>query len=133
MDGGSADEEGMRRSSEASTAMRSSSKKIGRFIVTGGWRKRRETPGSRFALAFRVEGLGGNFAVGFFEEDFDAAFGLFELLLALAGKSDAFFEELHGIVERELGRLEAADDFLEASEGTLEIGLLGRFGLFGGR
>jgi hypothetical protein len=113
--------------------MRSSSKKIGRFIVTGGWRKRRETPGSRFALAFRVEGLGGNFAVGFFEEDFDAAFGLFELLLAFAGKSDAFFEELHGVVERKLWGFQAADDFLEASEGTLEIGLLGRFGLFGGR
>jgi hypothetical protein len=113
--------------------MRSSSKKIGSFIVTGGSRKRRETPGSRFALAFRVEGFGGNFAVGFFEENFDAAFRFFELLLAFAGKGDTFFEEFHSVVERKLGRFEAADDFFESSEGTLEIGLLRRFGLFGGR
>jgi hypothetical protein len=123
----------MRRSSEASTAMRSSSKKIGSFIIRGGSRKRLETPGSRLALAFRVEGFSGNFAVGFFEEDFHAAFGFLELLLAFAGKGDTFFEELHGIVEGKLWAFEAADDFLEASEGTLEIGLLGRFGLLGGR
>jgi hypothetical protein len=98
--------------------------------VCGG---RGEASASGLGLAFGVEGLGGEFAVGFFQEDFDAAFGLFELLLAFAGKSDAFFEELHGIVERKLWAFEAADDLFEASEGTLEVGLLRRFGLFGSR
>jgi hypothetical protein len=88
---------------------------------------------SRLGLAFGFERFGGEFAVGFFEKDLDAAFGLFELLLAFARESYAFFEELHGIVERKLGAFEVADDFLETGEGTLEIGLLGWFGLFGGR
>ena len=98
---------------------------IGRLAFPG-WAVR-----SRFALTFRIEGFGGKFAVGFLEENFYAAFGFFELFLTLAGKSDAFFEELHCVVERELRRFEAADDFLEASEGALEIRLLGRLGLFG--
>jgi hypothetical protein len=88
---------------------------------------------SRFALAFGIERLGGEFAVGFFQQDFDAAFGFFELLLAFAGEGHAFFEELHGVVERELGAFEATDDLFETSEGSLKIGLLGRIGLFGSR
>ena len=87
---------------------------------------------SRFGLAFGVEGFGGEFAVGFFEEDFYAAFRFFELLLAFAGEDDAFFEELHGFVERKLGTFEAADDFFEAREGALKVGPLGRLGFFGG-
>jgi hypothetical protein len=86
---------------------------------------------SRFALAFGIEGLGGEFAVGFFKENFDAAFGLFQLLLAFAGEGHAFFEEFHGVVERKLGAFEAADDLFEACEGALKIGLLGRLGFFG--
>lgn len=73
-------------------------------------------------LAFGVEGCGGEFAVGFFEEDFDFAFSFFELLLAFARKFDAFFEEFHGVVERELGGFETADDFFETGERMLEIG-----------
>jgi len=57
---------------------------------------------SRLGLAFGIEGLGGELTVGFFQKNFDTAFGFFELLLALAGKRDTLFEELHGIVEREL-------------------------------
>jgi len=87
---------------------------------------------SRFGLAFRIERLGGELAVGFFQKNFDAAFGFFELLLAFTGERHAFFEELHGIVERELGAFETADDFLEAGEGALKIRLLGRLGFFGG-
>lgn len=86
---------------------------------------------SRFGLAFGVERLGGKFAVGFLEENFYAAFGFFELFLTFTGKSDAFFEELHGVVERKLGAFEAADDLFEASKGALEVWLLWRFGLFG--
>ena len=88
---------------------------------------------SRFALAFGIERLGGELAIGFFQQDFDATFGLFKLLLAFAGKGHAFFEKLHGIVERELRAFEAADDLFEASEGALKVRLLGRFGFFGGR
>jgi hypothetical protein len=88
---------------------------------------------SRFALAFRIERLGDKFAIGFFEQNFDAAFGLFELLLAFAGKGDALFEELHGIVKRKLRALEAANHLFEAREGALKVGLLGRFGFFGCR
>jgi len=47
---------------------------------------------SRFVLFFWLEGLGHYFSVGFFQQDFDAAFGFFELLLALAGKGNAFLK-----------------------------------------
>jgi hypothetical protein len=70
---------------------------------------------SRFGLAFRVEGFGSEFAIGFLEENFDAAFGFFELFLAFAGKGDPFFEKLHGVVERELRAFKTADDFFETS------------------
>jgi hypothetical protein len=62
------------------------------------------------ALGFGIERFGGEFAVGFCKEDFYAAFGFFELLLAFAGEGYAFFEEFHGVVERELRAFEAADD-----------------------
>jgi hypothetical protein len=52
------------------------------------------------------------------------------LLLAFAGKTYAFFEELHGVVERELGAFETADHFFEAGERALEVGFLGRLGFF---
>jgi hypothetical protein len=87
---------------------------------------------SRFALAFGIERLGGELAIGLLEQNFHAAFSLFELLLAFAGKGHAFFEELHGIIERELGAFEAADDLFEAGERALKIGLLWRFRFFGG-
>src|SRR5580658_4425970 len=133
MEGGWALSAGMRRSRDASTSMRSSSKNKGSFIVTVGSRRWRWTKRSRFVLAFGIERLGGKFAVGFFQQDFDAAFGFFKLLLAFAGKGDAFFEELHGVVKRKLGAFEAADDFLETSEGALKIGLFWRLGLLGSR
>jgi len=85
-----------------------------------------------FGLAFGIEGFGDDFAVGFAEKDFNFAFGFLELLLAFAGKSDAFFEEFHGVVERELRTFEFADDFLEAREAALEVGLFGGIGFFGG-
>jgi hypothetical protein len=87
---------------------------------------------SRLVLFFGFEGLGDEFAIGFLEQNFNAAFGFLELFLAFAGELNAFFEEFHGIVESELGALEAADDFLEASEGLLEVGFPGRLGFFYG-
>jgi hypothetical protein len=87
---------------------------------------------SRLALALGIERLGGQLSIRFFEEDFDAAFGFFELLLAFARKGDAFFKEFHSVVEGELRAFEAADDFFEADEGLLEIGLLRGLGLLDG-
>jgi hypothetical protein len=75
----------------------------------------RERTVSRLVLAFGIERLGDEFAIGFFKEDFNAAFGLFELLLTFAGECDSLLEELHGVVQRELGAFEAADDLLETS------------------
>jgi hypothetical protein len=147
IDGGGAVSAGIKRFREVSTAMRSSSKKVGRFIVEGigyrgetlGWAPngRSAFPGdvsrSRLVLAFGIERFGDKSAIGFLQEDFYAAFSFFELLLAFAGKRDAFFEQLHGLVERKLRALETADYFFEARERAFKIGLLGRFGFFGGR
>jgi hypothetical protein len=81
-------------------------------------------------LFFRLERLGHQFPVRFLQQNLDAAFGFFELLLALARKLDAFLEKLHGFVERELRAFQAPDDFFEAREGLLKIGLLGRLWSF---
>src|SRR5215472_9425382 len=105
----------------ASTAMRSSSKNCGRFIGTG----KPDLSGcgceSRTRLRFGFEGLGGELAIRLLEQDLDTAFGFLELLLAFAGERHAFFKELHGIIERQLRALQAADNFLEASEGFFEV------------
>jgi hypothetical protein len=98
---------------------------MGRLALQG------EAARSRCVLTFWIERLGAEFAVGFFQKNFDAAFGFFKLLLAFAGESDALFEEFHGVVERELRAFEAADDLFEASERALKIGLLGWLGFFG--
>ncbi len=98
MDEGWADSAGRRRSRAASTARRSSSKKGESFIVRGKRLPYGSWEESRFGLPFGFEGLGNEFAIRFFEENFDAAFRLFELFLAFAGERHAFFEELHGIV-----------------------------------
>src|SRR6266436_9182076 len=92
MEAGRADSCGRRRSRAASTARRSSSKNAGSFIAAEvGWGMG-VGPGSSFVLFLRLEGLGGEFSVGFLQQNLDAAFGFFELLLALAGKRDAFLE-----------------------------------------
>jgi hypothetical protein len=84
-------------------------------------------------LRFGVERFGYYFAVGFSEEDFYFTFGFFKLFLTLGGKGYAFLKEFHRVVERKLRTLELADDFFEAREGALEIGLLGRIGFVGSR
>src|SRR5277367_2209122 len=133
MDGGGAAAAGMRRSSASSTASRSSSKNDGSFIVAGEQRERDAAGRSRFALALGIERLWGEFAVGFFEEDFDAAFGFFELLLAFAREGHAFLEKFHGVVERKLRALESADHFFEACKRALEVRFFRRFGFLGDR
>src|SRR6266436_2366701 len=130
MEAGRRDSCGRRRSRAASTARRSSSKKAGSFIAAEvGWGM---SVGARssFVLFFWLEGFGGQFSVGFLQQDFDAAFGFFELLLALAGKRDAFLEQFHGFIQRKLRAFEAANHFFETREGFLKVGLLGRLRFF---
>src|SRR5579871_4142980 len=91
----------------ASTACKSSSKNAGSFIVR--WMAMPKFRGASGFVAFGIERLGGELAVGFFQQDFDFSFGFFELLLALARKGDAFFEEFHRFVERKLRALQLAD------------------------
>jgi hypothetical protein len=55
------------------------------------------------------------------------------LLLALARKRDALFEEFHGVVQRELRALQPADDLFETGERAFKIGLLRWFWLLGSR
>src|SRR5262249_8753437 len=130
MESGGDAAEGRKRSRAASTSCRSWSKKSGRVIgeLCGD---AGIGPRSRgFGLAFGFEGLGGDSAVGFLEKNLDLAFGFFELLLALGGKGNAFFEEFHGVVERKLRTLEFADDLFKTREADLEVRLLGLVGFF---
>src|ERR1700693_1196321 len=111
---------GSKRSSAASTASRSCSKKSGRFIA----RALKQTEGcltSRFGLGFGFKRLGRELSVGFLQQNFNTPFGFFQLFLALARKSHALFKKLHGIVKRELRAFEAANHFFQACKGTLEI------------
>src|SRR5713101_3460266 len=129
MEGGGEDSAGIKRSSAASTSRRSSSKKGGSFIGAGTSRGPNLRGSSRFVLPFEVERFGGKLAIGFFQKNLHAAFGLFELLLALARKRYPFFEKFHGVVERDLRTFEAPHHFFEARERALKIGFLGRLGL----
>ncbi len=79
-------------------------------------------------LLGRLKRLGGNLitAAG---EYLDARFGFFELLAALFGQSHAALEKFEGAFERQVARLEFADDFLQLLKRDFEL----RDGLFGGR
>ena len=129
METGGASAGGSRSPSAASTAERSSSKKSGRFI----WSRlqvSRAAASQSFVLAFRLEWFGRQFAIGFFQQDFDSAFRFFELLLTLAGKLHAFLEKLHGVVERQLRAFQASNDFFQARERAFEIRFFCRFRFF---
>src|SRR5207237_3488780 len=102
MDEGCAGAAGRSFSRAASTARRFSSKNEGSFIARENWRAASGQSASRFGLLLGVERLGGKLAIGFLQKDFHASFRLFELLLALARKRDAFFEKLHRLVQRRL-------------------------------
>src|SRR6267378_4053077 len=133
MDDGGADSAGSSRSRAASTERRSSSKKAGSFIAAENSRTGDSAAASRFTLTFRIKRFGGKLAVGFLEKNFHAAFRLFQLFLAFAGKRHTFLEKLHGVIQGKLRALQALDDFLQSRQGTLEIRLLGCFWFFGCR
>src|ERR1700687_3661963 len=99
MEDGCADAAGRSQSRAASTPSRSSSKKVESFIAAGNRRAEGKTDASRFALPLGIERLGGELPIGFLQEDFHAAFRLFQLLLAFARKRNPFFEDLHRVVE----------------------------------
>src|SRR5450759_4014407 len=123
IDTGSVVSAGSKRSSAASTASRSCSKKSGRFIA----KALKQAGGcaiSRLVLGFGFKRFGCQFSVGLLQQNFNTPFGFFELFLALARKSHAFFKKLHSIVERELRTLQAANYFFQAREGTLKIWFL---------
>lgn len=94
------------------------------FPVCGGERA------SRFALSIGVEGFGGQFSIRFLQKNFHSAFRFLELFLTLPGQYDAFLEELHGFIERQLRALQFADHFLESRQRALKIRFFGRFRLF---
>src|ERR1700674_901471 len=133
MEDGCEDSAGRSRSRAASTDRRSSSKNGGSFIAAGNWRAAGCPGASRFGLPLGIERLGGKLAIGFLQEDFHSPFRLFQLLLTLAGERDAFFEQLHRVVQGELRALQAADDFLQAGKRALKIGFFRWFWLFGSR
>jgi len=87
----------------------------------------------RLTLGFRLERFGDDAAVGFLEQNFDLAFGFFELLLTFGRKRDTLFEKFHGVVERKLRAFQFADHLFEARQRALKIWLFGRFGFLGSR
>src|SRR5205814_10718314 len=102
MDEGCAVAAGRSFSRAASTARRFSSKNGGSFIARGNWRAASGQSASRLGLLLGIERLGRKLAIGFLQKDFHASLRLFELLLALARKRDAFFEKLHSVLQRKL-------------------------------
>src|SRR5215831_16673096 len=132
MEEGCADSAGSSRSKAASTASRSSSKKGESFIVKRKERLAGRTA-SRFALPLRIERLGRKLSVSFLEEDFHPPFRLFELFLAFPRERDALFKQLHRIIQRKLRAFQSPHDFFQPRKRALEVGLLGRFRLFGCR
>src|ERR1700723_451088 len=70
---------------------------------------------------FWLEWLCGELAVCFFQEDFHAPFGFFELLLAFARKLHALLEKLHRLVERKVRAFQSLHDFFQPKQGPLEV------------
>jgi hypothetical protein len=65
------------------------------------------------ALLLRREGLSLHRAVALLQKHLHLALGGVQLLLADGGEVDAFFEELNGVLEREVALFELADDGFE--------------------
>ena len=74
-----------------------------------------------FFLGFGIKRFRRHFAAGLFEQNFHFAFGLLQVFLAIARKLHAFFEQLHGVVERKVRAFELANDFFQARQGTFKI------------
>ena len=81
-------------------------------------------------LGFGIEGFRRHFAAGFLEQNFHFALGLLQIFLAIARELHAFFEQLHGFVERKIRAFQFSDNLFEARERIFKIRLLRGFGLF---
>src|SRR5216683_4631058 len=129
MEAGGVPSAGNKRSSAASTATRSSSKNEGSFIAAEIGCAMRIAPRSRFVLFFRLERLRRQLSVRLLQQNLHAPFRFFQLLLAFARELHAFFEQFHGLVQRELWALEAPHHFFQPRQGLLKIRLLHRLRL----
>src|SRR5260221_10440578 len=98
MEAGCAVAAGSNRSRAASTITRPSSKNGGSFIAAGNGRTAGCRGASLFRLPLGVEGLSGQLAIGFLQQNFHATLGLFQVPLPLARESHSFFEPLHRAV-----------------------------------
>src|SRR4051812_37996858 len=78
---------------------------------------------SAFVVVFGIKRGWSHFAPGFFQQDFDARFRLFELRLAISRKLHSFLEKLHCLIERQVGALELANDLFEACQALFEVRL----------
>src|SRR6266700_1488086 len=78
MEEGCAVAAGSSRSRAASTIRRFSSKNGGSFIAEENWLATSSRSASRFGLPLGIERLGGKLAIGFLQEDFQAADDLFQ-------------------------------------------------------
>src|SRR5215471_15571352 len=130
MEEGCTDSPGSSRSSSASTARRSSSKKTGSFMGEREFAVCVIGRRSRLVFAFASKGFGKHFSIGLLQQDFHAPLGFLELLLAFVRQSYAFFKQLHRFVQRKLRALEFPHHFLKPRERTLKIRLLLRFRFF---
>ncbi len=73
-------------------------------------------------VAFGRELAGGHLAVGFLEQDLDFVFCLFELLLALPLKADAFLKDFQRLVLGQVAGFELLDDLFQAVQRGFENG-----------
>src|SRR6202021_3503060 len=115
--GGCTDSAGNSFSKCASTASRSSSKKVGSFIGLG------ENPvwaigsRSRIALVFGLKRFGGHLAVRLLQQNFHAPLSLLKLLLAFSGQANAFLKQFNRLIQRELRAFEAPDHLFQSCQG----------------
>src|SRR5260370_13154595 len=124
MEAGCAVAPGSNRSRAASTITRRSSENGGSVIAAGSGRAGGCRGASRFRLPLGIERFSSQLAIGFLQENLYSPLGLFQLLLAFARECDAFFEELHRVVQRKLWTFQAAYDFLKPSQRAFKVGLL---------
>jgi hypothetical protein len=82
--------------------------------------------GGRLGIFLRlgIKRRQGHLTAGLLEQDFHLAFGLLQVLLAIARELYTFFEKLHGVIERQIGALQLLDDLFQSRERVFEIRLL---------
>jgi len=69
-----------------------------------------------------LNGSAANSSAGLLEQNFHFTFGLFQVFLAITRKLDAFLEQFHGFIQREVRTLQLSDYFFQARQRMLEIG-----------